>query len=107
MTEIEKTCFVIGIIAVTIGIMFICYRLREYDRLFYEWRDHMLKHDKCFTDIEWHRVDDLSKLAALEQRVRVLEEKLDDHLEHSAIPEYPNPLEFPDPEDKRIWHFYI
>lgn len=89
MTEIEKICFVIGIIAVTVGIMFIWYRLEEFDKRFYEWRDHMLKYDKYFTDIEWHRVDDLTKLAALEQRVRVLEEKFE-------VPE------FPDPEDEEI-----
>lgn len=71
MTAIEILYIGFGIIAASVGIIF--YRLTELDKLFYSWRDHMLKHDKYFTDIEWKRVDDLGKLAALEQRVRTLE----------------------------------
>lgn len=78
MTEIEILYLSVGIIATLVGI--ICWHLKDLDKLFNEWKAHMLRHDKYFTDVEWHRVDDLGKLAALEQRVRVLEEKLDAQL---------------------------
>ena len=89
MTAIDILFTSVGFIAGAVGV--IVWHLADLNKSLVEWKERMLKYDKCFTDIEWHRVDDLSKLAALEQRVRVLEEKLDDHLEHSAIPEYPYP----------------
>lgn len=38
-------------------------------------RDH-IHHDKLFTDVDWHRVDDLRKLSKAEQRITELEEKV-------------------------------
>ena len=74
MTVIEFLYLGVGIIAAIIGV--ICWHLADLDKQFDELRSHILKHDKYFTDVEWKRVDDLSKLAALEQRVRVFEERL-------------------------------
>ena len=91
------------------------------------WKPLMLQHEKTFTDIEWHRVDDLNKLAALQQRVDILEERLEaqdaeltehhnkiDTLEinggiyeglfeqQGLLGENSEALEFPDPEDEGI-----
>lgn len=94
MTAIDILFTSVGFIAAIVGI--ICYHLMDLDKLFVEWKERMLKHDKCFTDIEWHRVDDLSKLAALEQRVRVLEEQM------SGLLMVTDESNFPDPEDEEI-----
>lgn len=73
MTTIEYLYFGVGIVAAIVGV--ICWHLADLDKQFDELKSHMLKHDKYFTDIEWKRVDDLSKLAAL-KRIQNLEEKI-------------------------------
>lgn len=50
-----------------------------------------LHHDKLFDDVEWHRADDLGKLAALEQRVRTLEEQLE--AQASELTEHHNKID--------------
>ncbi len=94
MITIEILYLVVGIVASIVGV--ICWHLVDLDKQFNGLKNHMLMHDKCFTDIEWHRVDDLGKLAALEQRVRILENKIDSHLIGSEA------QKFPDPEDEGI-----
>ena len=36
-----------------------------------------IKHEKYFTNVDWHRAEDLGKLADTNQRVRNLEERLE------------------------------
>lgn len=40
--------------------------------------DH-IKHEKYFTNVDWHRAEDLGKLADTNQRVQVLEDRLEAH----------------------------
>ena len=89
MSDIEFLYIGFVIIAGVVGG--ILYHLDKLDKLFYKWKMHMTYHDKRLTDVSWHRADDLGKLAALEQRVRALEEKLDAKLEDSKEPELPDP----------------
>ena len=45
--------------------------------------DHLqldyIKHEKYFTNVDWHRAEDLGKLADTNQRVQVLEDRLEAH----------------------------
>lgn len=36
-----------------------------------------IKHEKYFTNVDWHRAEDLGKLADTNQRVQTLEDRLD------------------------------
>lgn len=38
-----------------------------------------IKHEKYFTNVDWHRAEDLGKLADTNQRVQVLEDRLEAH----------------------------
>ena len=74
MTTIEFLYLGVGIVAAIVGV--ICWHLADLDKQFDELKAHILKHDKYFTDVEWKRVDDLSKLADANQRIQALEERL-------------------------------
>lgn len=45
--------------------------------------DHLqldyIKHEKYFTNVDWHRAEDLGKLADTNQRVQALEDRLEAH----------------------------
>lgn len=58
-----------GIVALAIKAINIDKRIDSLER------DH-IHHDELFTDVDWHRVDDLRKLSEVEQRVNELEEKV-------------------------------
>lgn len=38
-----------------------------------------IKHEKYFTNVDWHRAEDLGKLADTNQRVQALEDRLEAH----------------------------
>ena len=62
----------VGLIALGLSLVKLSFKVDSWIKL-------IVKHEKTFNDIEWHRVDDLSKLAALQQRVNILEKRLEAH----------------------------
>lgn len=58
-----------GLVAIVVKTIKIDSRIDSLER------DH-IHHDKLFTDVDWHRVDDLRKLSVVEQKVKELEEKV-------------------------------
>ena len=60
----------VGLIALGLSLVKLSFKVDSWIKL-------IVKHEKTFNDIEWHRVDDLSKLAALQQRVNILEKRLE------------------------------
>lgn len=68
-----------------------------------------IKHEKYFTNVDWHRAEDLGKLADTNQRVQALEDRLEAHA--SELTEHHNKIDtleideglferIPDLEDK-------
>ena len=48
------------------------------------WEIRIDRHEQNFTNIEWHRAEDLGKLADLQQRVDMLEKRLEEKLNDSG-----------------------
>lgn len=68
-------CFVI----ITTLLVVISIKLHRLGKLYDSWQMRCLHYEKIFTDIEWHRVDDLGKLADTNKRIQDLEDRLEAH----------------------------
>ena len=60
-----------------VGLIAVGFNLFKLDDRIGCWISSIRHHEKLFTDIEWHRAEDLGKLADSNQRIKALEDRLE------------------------------